>query len=65
MQFSDFYIGQRLSVDGQLCTVRYHGKVVGTKGTWLGVEWDDDTRGKNSGDHLGARYFTCMEPESH
>ncbi|KAF2656635.1 tubulin-specific chaperone E [Lophiostoma macrostomum CBS 122681] len=60
MQVSDFYIGQRLSVDGQLCTVRYHGQVAGTKGTWVGVEWDDHTRGKNSGDHLGARYFTCL-----
>ncbi|KAF2018686.1 tubulin-specific chaperone E [Aaosphaeria arxii CBS 175.79] len=57
---SEFYIGKRLSFDERLCTVRYIGEVKGTKGTWLGVEWDDPIRGKHSGEHAGTRYFQCV-----
>ena len=53
-------IDQRRSLDGQLCTIRYVGGVQGTTGDWLGVEWDDPTRGKHAGEHKGVRYFTCM-----
>ncbi|KAF7184021.1 hypothetical protein CNMCM7691_004511 [Aspergillus felis] len=53
------YVNQRRSYNGDLCTVRYVGKVEGTTGDWLGVEWDDPTRGKHSGEHNGVRYFTC------
>ncbi|KAH8697556.1 putative tubulin-specific chaperone [Talaromyces proteolyticus] len=52
-------IGQRLSFQTALCTVRYVGPVEGTEGDWLGVEWDDPMRGKHSGEHKGKRYFTC------
>ncbi|CAI7637307.1 unnamed protein product [Penicillium pancosmium] len=52
-------MGQRRSFDGQLCTIRYVGSVQGTAGDWLGVEWDDATRGKHAGEHKGVRYFTC------
>ncbi|CAG7999991.1 unnamed protein product [Penicillium olsonii] len=52
-------LGQRRSFDGHLCTVRYVGTVQGTTGDWLGVEWDDATRGKHSGEHKGIRYFSC------
>ncbi|KAF2631912.1 tubulin-specific chaperone E [Macroventuria anomochaeta] len=57
---TDIYIGKRLSFDGQLCTVRFRGAVEGTKGEWLGVEWDNPTRGKHSGEHQGHRYFECL-----
>ncbi|KAM0091874.1 hypothetical protein ACP6JD_004703 [Aspergillus fumigatus] len=53
------FVNQRRSYNGDLCTVRYIGKVEGTTGEWLGVEWDDPTRGKHSGEHNGVRYFTC------
>ncbi|KAL4776506.1 hypothetical protein BDW60DRAFT_176485 [Aspergillus nidulans var. acristatus] len=53
-------VNQRRSYDGNLCTIRYVGKVDGTSGEWLGVEWDDPTRGKHSGQHNGVRYFTCL-----
>jgi hypothetical protein len=56
---ADFYIGKRLSYDGRLCTIRYYGEVQGTKGEWLGVEWDDPTRGKHAGEHQGVKYFDC------
>ena len=54
-----FHIGQRLSYVGERCTVRYIGDVAGTKGDWLGVEWDDASRGKHAGIHSGVRYFEC------
>ncbi|KAF6845281.1 Tubulin-specific chaperone E [Colletotrichum musicola] len=57
---SSNYLGQRLSYDGALCTVRYIGSVAGTSGTWLGVEWDDAGRGKHDGQHKDVRYFTCL-----
>ncbi|KAL2809912.1 hypothetical protein BJX63DRAFT_403819 [Aspergillus granulosus] len=53
-------INQRRSYNGDLCTIRYVGKVEGTSGQWLGVEWDDPSRGKHSGQHQGVRYFTCL-----
>ncbi|CAK7243129.1 MAG: hypothetical protein STHCBS139747_004639 [Sporothrix thermara] len=54
-------VGERRSYDGALCTVRYVGEVAGTAagGLWLGVEWDDATRGKHDGVHKGVRYFAC------
>ncbi|SPQ17917.1 ca98271d-0c83-47cc-9465-03b08d6fff4f [Thermothielavioides terrestris] len=52
-------IGERRSYDGALCTVRYVGEVAGTTGSWLGVEWDDPSRGKHDGQHNGVRYFSC------
>ncbi|KAL4881993.1 hypothetical protein BJY04DRAFT_187811 [Aspergillus karnatakaensis] len=54
------WMNQRRSYDGHLCTIRYVGSVEGTSGEWLGVEWDDPTRGKHSGEHKGMRYFTCL-----
>ena len=54
------YLGQRISFDGHLCTVRYVGPVKNTKkGDWLGVEWDDPSRGKHDGSYEGERYFQC------
>lgn len=57
---TDYYVGRRLSYDGSLCTVRFHGGLDGTKGHWLGVEWDDTDRGKHNGVHQGQRIFTCQ-----
>lgn len=52
--------GARISHSGSIGTVRYVGPVDGTNGLWLGVEWDDQTRGKHDGIKDGKRYFTCM-----
>jgi len=59
------YIGQRLSLKGQTCTVRYVGAVAEKKGEWLGVEWDDASRGKHDGTHDGTSYFKCRSSFSH
>ncbi|KAJ5496129.1 hypothetical protein N7539_001245 [Penicillium diatomitis] len=52
-------VGHRRSYDGQRCTIRFVGPLKGTTGEWLGVEWDDPTRGKHSGEHKGEQQFTC------
>jgi len=57
---SQFHIGQRLSVNSALCTVRYIGPVKGTEKDWLGVEWDEASRGKHSGEYAGIQYFNCI-----
>ncbi|KXT04383.1 hypothetical protein AC578_3588 [Pseudocercospora eumusae] len=53
----EYYVGQRLSLKGQLCTIRYVGRVGGKAGDWLGVEWDDPARGKHNGTHERKQYF--------
>ncbi|PMD14574.1 RNI-like protein [Hyaloscypha hepaticicola] len=55
-----YYIGQRVSFESNLCTIRYIGAVEGTDKVWLGVEWDEPSRGKHDGSHKGKRYFKCM-----
>ncbi|RFU35923.1 hypothetical protein B7463_g397, partial [Scytalidium lignicola] len=49
----NYHVGQRLSFESALCTVRYIGPVAGTEKDWLGVEWDDPSRGKHNGEHKG------------
>ena len=39
---------------------RYIGPVKGQEGTWVGVEWDDATRGKHDGSTGGVQYFSCV-----
>lgn len=57
-------LNQRLSIDGNNCTVRYVGSEVPV---WpgeeaIGVEWDDPARGKNDGSVNGAQLFECSQP---
>ena len=54
-----FYLGQRLSYQGDKCTIYFHGELRGKSGQWLGVEWDDESKGKHGGTIDGVRYFTC------
>ena len=53
----DFVVGDRVECTGHKATVRFIGEVPPTKGTWLGVEWDDPARGRHSGCHEGTQYF--------
>ena len=65
---NDVLVGLRVvSIDGgHYATVLFQGKVGDTKGEWLGVEWDDSTRGKHAGTHEGVQYFQpkCSSPTS-
>ncbi|CAO3591526.1 unnamed protein product [Absidia cylindrospora] len=38
-------IDTRIQVGEDRATIRYIGEVEGSSGQWLGVEWDNDTRG--------------------
>lgn len=53
----EYVIGERVECDGHRGTVLFVGEVPPTKGSWLGVEWDDSTRGRHSGSHEGTQYF--------
>lgn len=64
-----FAVGCRVrDTEGFRATVRYIGPVAAAKNkteVWLGVEWDDKTRGKHDGscvDENGDyhRYFECV-----
>ncbi|GBC01469.1 hypothetical protein RclHR1_00420031 [Rhizophagus clarus] len=57
-------LNKRLQVENQIATVRYVGPVPPTKGEWIGLEWDNISRGKHDGFHEGVRYFTCSVPNS-
>ncbi|TFY71866.1 hypothetical protein EVG20_g1128 [Dentipellis fragilis] len=57
-------VGTRLCLHKHLATIRYVGEVDGTKGTWLGVEWDDPSRGKHDGIKDGKQYFSCLVPNA-
>lgn len=50
-------IGQRIECGGKYGTVMYIGEIVSTKGLWLGIDWDDATRGKHNGLYNGVEYF--------
>ncbi|VDM67084.1 unnamed protein product [Strongylus vulgaris] len=51
-------VGDRILVGEYAATVRYIGNVAGHPGVWVGVEWDDPSRGKHDGLVNGIRYFT-------
>lgn len=50
--------GHRVESCGYYGTICYIGEVPPTKGIWLGVDWDDPTRGKHNGTHEAKKYFT-------
>lgn len=57
-----FAVNMRLSIGDQRCTVKYVGPLPNTTpegAPWLGVQWDDASRGKHDGRHEGVRYFDC------
>lgn len=52
-------LGDRIQVDENIATIRYIGPVDQTDGEWLGIEWDDASRGKHNGEKDGKSYFSC------
>lgn len=53
-------IGDRILYEGFIGTIKFHGEVPPASGKlWYGVEWDDRSRGKHSGEHEGVSYFEC------
>ena len=50
-------IGERVEVNQHRGTVLYVGPVPSTKGIWLGIDWDNPSRGKHNGTYNGTQYF--------
>ncbi|PSN35543.1 hypothetical protein C0J52_27305 [Blattella germanica] len=57
-------VGQRVECNGFYGTVQYMGEVPPTIGVWLGIDWDDPTRGKHDGTHEGVKYFSTRHATS-
>lgn len=57
MNEKEVAVGDRVQVGEDRGTVLYIGPVPPTKGTWLGIDWDDPLRGKHDGIYDGTRYF--------
>ena len=56
---SEFSCGQRVEDvrSGDRGTLEFVGSVAGSEGIWLGVDWDNPSRGKHNGCHNGTQYF--------
>ena len=55
-----FTVGDRLQIGREHATVRYIGEVIGQVDIWIGLEWDDPSRGKHNGCTGGHQYFNCV-----
>ncbi|KAL6439102.1 hypothetical protein ACFW04_003814 [Cataglyphis niger] len=59
-----YEVSSRIECDGYRGTVKYVGPVGNTKGEWLGIDWDDSTRGKHNGTYEGIEYFQARHSTS-
>ena len=62
ISYGDLSVGDRVqSRDDSRATVRFLGTVPGATpvGDWVGLEWDEDRRGKHDGSAKGTRFFQC------
>jgi dynactin complex subunit len=50
-------IGCRIHYEGHIGTVKYIGAVGTTNGQWLGIDWDEPSRGKHNGTYEGIKYY--------
>lgn len=59
-------VGARIIYKGNVGTVCYIGCLDGYPDAeeWMGIEWDDASRGRHSGNHNGQRYFTTQVPNA-
>ena len=63
---ANFKLNQRI-IDPQnnaRGTIKYIGAVENTKGSWLGIDWDNPERGKHDGSHQGRNYFVTHSETS-
>lgn len=56
--------GTRICFKDSLGAVRWTGSIQGKEGLWVGIEWDDKTKGKHSGSYEGVQYFVTKAPDS-
>ena len=48
---------KRIIVNGSRGVIKYKGPVEGTNGIWIGIDWDEEGRGKHDGSFQGKYYF--------
>jgi dynactin complex subunit len=57
-------IGRRINFQGHNGTIHYEGPIVHEdrgQDIWVGIEWDDITRGRHNGTVSGHVYFTTWD----
>ncbi|XP_054714059.1 tubulin-specific chaperone E-like [Uloborus diversus] len=64
MGAASLQLGCRIYCDGEYGTVLYIGLIDGVEGTWVGIEWDNPTRGKHSGSYNNRKYFETRIPNA-
>lgn len=57
-------VGSRIHCEGEYGIVLYIGPIEGLDGVWLGVEWDNPSRGKHSGAYKDTIYFKTKIPNA-
>lgn len=64
MGSSSLEVGSRIYCEGEYGIVLYIGPIVGIDGMWLGIEWDNPSRGKHSGCYNDVTYFNTRTPDA-
>lgn len=60
----NIHLDARVKIQGFHGTIKYVGSVENHPGIWVGVEWDDVSRGKHDGVVNNIRYFQTSHPYS-
>lgn len=63
-QNQNIQVNARVKIQGFYGTIKYVGFVENHPGLWVGIEWDDVSRGKHDGIVNGVRYFKTSHPYS-
>jgi len=64
-QANELFLNRRVELNEHTGTIRYVGKLIHNKkddDIWIGIEWDDETRGKHNGMVEGVEYFKTSHP---
>lgn len=57
-------IGSRVVHEDHFGTICYAGELPNSKGAWLGIDWDNPSRGRHDGVYAGVKYFETQSSTS-
>ncbi len=59
---NELFLSRRVELNDQVGTIRYIGslKHKSDDDIWVGIEWDDHSRGKHDGEVEGYKYFQTV-----
>ncbi|KAK4472270.1 hypothetical protein MN116_003538 [Schistosoma mekongi] len=63
-EVNELIIGRRIVCEESFGTICYVGELPSSKGPWLGINWDNESRGRHDGTYNGVRYFQANSPTS-